>query len=83
VKDKELHWTKLGSEAGPEIPLFGVRLDRMQHPTSSAEFERLVFESSDWVNVVAITKDGEIAIKFRHNCADRIAAAATLNPRCS
>jgi ADP-ribose pyrophosphatase len=62
MKDKELHWEKLGSEAGPEIPLFRIRYDTMQHPSSSAEFKRLVFESSDWVNVIAITTEGKVVM---------------------
>jgi ADP-ribose pyrophosphatase len=72
IDDEELRWVKLGSDVGPEIPLFGIRLDRMQHPTSSAEFERLVFESTDWVNVVAITKDGEIVMveQYRFGVSD-------------
>jgi len=62
MKDDALRWVKLGSEAGPELPLFRVRIDRMRHPTSSAEFERIVLETSDWVTVVAITADGMIVM---------------------
>ena len=62
MKDDALWWEKLGSEAGPEIPLFNVRFDTMQHPTSSAELQRLVLETVDWVNVVAITADGAIVM---------------------
>jgi len=62
MKDDALWWEKLGSEAGPEIPLFNVRFDTMQHPTSSVELQRLVLETVDWVNVVAITADGKIVM---------------------
>lgn len=62
MKDDALRWVKLGSEAGPELPLFRVRFDRMQHPTSSAEFQRMVLETPDWVNVVAITPDGALVM---------------------
>jgi ADP-ribose pyrophosphatase len=62
MKDDDLRWVKLGSEAGPELPLFRVRFDMMQHPTSSEEFQRLVLETSDWVTVVAITADGKIVM---------------------
>ncbi len=57
-----LRWTKLGSEAGPELPLFRVRFDTMQHPTSSATFQRMVLETPDWVNVVAVTGDKKIVM---------------------
>jgi ADP-ribose pyrophosphatase len=62
MKDDALWWENLGSEAGPELPLFNVRLDTMRHPTSSVELQRLVLETVDWVNVVAITADGEIVM---------------------
>ncbi len=62
MKDDVLRWKKLASEAGPEIPLFRVRLDTMQHPTSSEEFQRMVLETSDWVTVVAVTTAGKIVM---------------------
>lgn len=62
MKDDALWWENLGSEAGPELPLFKVRLDTMRHPTSSVELQRVVLETVDWVNVVAITADGEIVM---------------------
>lgn len=60
MKDDALRWKKLGSEAGPEIPLFNVRFDTMQHPTSSVELQRVVLETVDWVNVVALSDEGKI-----------------------
>ena len=54
-----LRWEKVGSEAGPQLPLFRVRIDVMRHPQSAEPFQRLVLESVDWVNVVAVTRDGK------------------------
>jgi len=62
MKNDVLRWTKLESQPGPELPLFKVRIDTMQHPVSSEEFERLVLETSDWVTVVAVTVDGKIVM---------------------
>ncbi len=62
MEDDPLRWKKLKSEPGPELPLFRVRLDAMQHPASGAEFQRMVLESPDWVTVVAITADGAIVL---------------------
>lgn len=62
MKDDGLTWQKLGSQPGPELPILKVRYDFMRHPTSSAEFKRLVLESGDWVNVVAITSAGKIVL---------------------
>ena len=62
MKDDDLLWVKVATEAGPELPLFRVRFDTMRHPTSSAEFQRLVLETSDWVTVVAVTTTGKIVM---------------------
>ena len=61
AKDR-LRWQKLGSEPGPDIPLFGVRYDRLQHPESKQEFQRLVLEAPDWVNVIATTEDERLVM---------------------
>lgn len=62
MKDDALRWEKLASREGPELPLFRVRFDTMRHPVSSEEFQRLVLETSDWVTVVAVTKDKKIVM---------------------
>ena len=62
MTDEALRWEKLGSEAGPELPLFRVRFDVMRHPTSSVKFKRMVLETADWVTVVAVTGDGKIVM---------------------
>lgn len=61
-KGDGLTWKKLDSEAGPELPLFRVRFDTLQHPVSEAEFKRVVLEAPDWVTVVAVTADGMIVM---------------------
>jgi len=70
--DNALRWVRLASEAGPELPLFRVRLDTMQHPTSEQEFQRLVLEATDWVTVVAVTSDGKIVMveQYRFGVGD-------------
>ena len=60
MADDRLLWEKMDSQAGPELPLFRVRFDLMRHPSSSVTFKRLVLESADWVNVVAVTRSGKI-----------------------
>lgn len=72
MTDDSLRWKKLGSEAGPELPLFRVRFDVMEHPSSSARFERMVLETPDWVNVVAVTADGRIVMveQYRFGIGD-------------
>ena len=72
MTDDTLRWERLGSEAGPDLRLFQVRVDTMRHPTSAAEFPRIVLESPDWVNVVAITTDNEIVMveQYRFGIGD-------------
>ena len=62
MTDDRLRWTRLNSRNGPELPLFRVRLDRLRHPTNEQEFERLVLQAPEWVNVVATTTDGKIVM---------------------
>ena len=60
--DDSLMWHRLDSKAGPDLPLFRVRFDMMQHPTSSETFQRMVLEAPDWVTVVAVTADSKIVM---------------------
>ncbi len=59
MTDDELRWRRVASQAGPELPLFTVRLDEMEHPKSGDVLSRLVLSSVDWVNMVALTRTGE------------------------
>lgn len=60
--DDELVWRCLGSQPGPELKLFTVRLDDMEHPRSHEVMQRLVLTSVDWVNVVAVTDRGAVVM---------------------
>lgn len=60
-------WDKLGSEAGPTLPLrMQVRYDRLRNPRNGAERQALVMETGDWVNVVAVTPAGRIVIVHQY-----------------
>ncbi len=59
MTDEQLVWRRLSSHEGPELPLFRVRFDDMEHPGSRQVFSRLVLQSVDWVNLVALTEPGE------------------------
>ncbi len=61
-----LRWKTLSSRSGPEIPLFDVRLDKVEHPESGAQMERLVLASTDWVNMVALTRQGQCVMVEQH-----------------
>ena len=59
MTDDELIWRRLASRPGPELPLFQPRFDEMEHPESGDVLSRLVLQSVDWVNLVALTERGE------------------------
>jgi len=62
MQDESLTWATVASEAGPELPLFKVRFDRMRHPVTGTVRKALVLESPDWTNVVAITPEGSVVM---------------------
>jgi 8-oxo-dGTP pyrophosphatase MutT (NUDIX family) len=57
--DEELVWRRRSYRQGPEMPLFEVRFDDMEHPDSGDVLSRLVLSSVDWVNMVALTETGQ------------------------
>ena len=54
----ELDWRRERSERGPRLGILDVRFDWMRHPAGEPVLKRLVLESVDWINIVAITEDG-------------------------
>lgn len=54
----ELAWTLVEREQGPDLILFRARYDHCAHPDSGRVLKRIVLESVDWVNMVALTPDG-------------------------
>src|SRR5262245_42173798 len=57
-EEKRLEWRRIASEYGADLILFRSRFDTMEHPATGHHLRRIVLESVDWVNVVAITRDG-------------------------
>lgn len=64
-------WPKLDSRHGAHMVLFRPRWDRLRNPRNGQEFDRLVLETPDWVNVVAVTADGMLVCvrQFRFGTA--------------
>ena len=59
MSDDDLTWQHLSSryeEAG--LMLFEKRIDTLRNPRNGQTFDRLVLESVDWVNVVALDAEG-------------------------
>ncbi|MYE14049.1 MAG: NUDIX hydrolase [Gammaproteobacteria bacterium] len=54
----ELVWDRTSTERGPDLGLLQARYDWMRHPSGGQPLKRLVLESVDWVNCVALTASG-------------------------
>ena len=52
-------WERVSSKDGPNLIVFRSRFDRMTHPKTGEELDRLVLKSTDWVNVVAQNSTSE------------------------
>lgn len=59
--DPEL-WHKLSHEHGPDMMIFRPRYDMLRNPRNEHVFKRLVLETPDWVNVVALTSDRRLVV---------------------
>ena len=61
-------WEKLGQRSLLQTRIFSVAGIRYRHPARSTEREFVVIEAPDWVNVVALTTDGQIVLvrQFRY-----------------
>ena len=59
--EKSLDWEHLDSryDEGANLMLFEKRIDHLRNPRNDQVFERLVLESVDWVNMVAIDTEGQ------------------------
>jgi len=56
------NWKIIRSEAGPDLKLFRVRYDWYKNPRNNKELKRLVLETVDWVNMVAITSEKKVVV---------------------
>ena len=55
-------WTKLGSEPGPDLLVARARFDLLLNPRTGRELKRLVLDTRDWVNVVALTAEQRLIV---------------------
>jgi ADP-ribose pyrophosphatase len=53
-------WRLMRYENGPDLHLFKVRHEWYKNPRNKRELKRLVLETPDWVNIVALTADKKI-----------------------
>jgi ADP-ribose pyrophosphatase len=66
-------WEKTGSTPLGDFRVFKLRSDRRISPRTGQEHDFFVLESSNWVNVIALTPDQQVVMidQFRHG-SDRV-----------
>ncbi len=66
--DEEMKWKVLESETLFERPWLNVRRDRTLLPTGKINEEFYVMHYPTWVNIIALTKDGQMILErqYRH-----------------
>ena len=55
-------WKRIKTELGPHLKIFQVRFNWLQNPRNSTVFKATQLEAPDWVNVVALTPEGDVVI---------------------
>ena len=67
-------WKRTRSETVADCRVFKVREDFCQRDSDGAEANFFVVENPDWVNVIALTADGEVILieQFRHGAEEII-----------
>ena len=65
-------WPKLETRRGEPMVLFRPRWDTLRNPRTEEVMERLVLETPDWVNVVALTPEGKLVcvLQFRFGTSE-------------
>ncbi|MEM7030528.1 MAG: NUDIX hydrolase [Chloroflexota bacterium] len=64
-------WRKHKAEYGPTLPFFQVRYDWMENPRNQQVLKRIILETGDWVNIVAVTPEQKVVVvrQFRFGTA--------------
>jgi ADP-ribose pyrophosphatase len=64
----ERSWTLLGSRDIADHRIFSIRYDRYRFEPTGAESDFVTIDSTDWVNVVPLTAEGEVVLvrQYRH-----------------
>lgn len=62
MKDKDMSWKTLEQKYIIKRPWLTARMDKVELPTGAIIDEYYVLEFPDWVNTIAITKDGKFVL---------------------
>lgn len=79
MADKDMKWKTLSQKYLIEKPWLTARVDKVELPTGAIIDEYYVLEYPDWVNTIAITKDGMFVFVRQY----RYAIGKTVNELCA
>lgn len=79
MKDKDMKWRTLSSHYLFKKPWMTARVDKVELPTGVILDEYYVLEYPDWVNTIAITKDGKFVFVRQY----RYAIGKNVNELCA
>ena len=77
--DKDMKWKTLAQKYLIKRPWLTARVDKVELPTGAVIDEYYVLEYPDWVNTIAITKDGKFVFVRQY----RYAIGKTVNEICA
>ncbi len=68
---KKLEFARVSRREVLKTPIFRLHEDVSVHPETNVEGKYYVLEAPDWVNIVALTDDGELIFvrQWRHGSA--------------
>lgn len=64
-------WKHLSSEPGPDLLIARARFDRLENPRTGAHLRRMVLDTADWVNVVALTEEQRLVVVRQYRFGTR------------
>ena len=79
MTDKSMEWKTLSQKYLIKRPWMTARVDRVELPTGAIIDEYYVLEYPDWVNTIAITKEGKFVFVRQY----RYAIGKTVNELCA
>ena len=72
METSRLKWRNVKSEIGEDLGILQVRFDWLEHPRTKRVMKRLVLESVDWINIVALTpaRESIMVRQYRFGISD-------------
>lgn len=60
------NWNLINTEPGPDLIIFKARYDTLENPRTGRKMKAVVLDVTDWVNVVAMTPEGQFVVVHQY-----------------